>query len=78
MKTSLIFNNFQKVKLNLLNYSEKEVEVTNSSKRKGGGVIMTLVLYIEASRRQRQEWLYLPVGEECPNREVESSVENGP
>lgn len=36
MKTSLIFNNFQKVKLNLLNYSEKEVEVTNSSKRKGG------------------------------------------
>lgn len=57
MKTSLIFNNFQKVKLNLLNYSEKEVEVTNSSKRKGGGVIMTLVLNIEASRRQRQEWL---------------------
>lgn len=56
MKTSLIFNNFQKVKLNLLNYSEKEVEVTNSSKRKGG-VIMILVLYIEASRRQRQEWL---------------------
>lgn len=37
MKTSLIFNNFQKVKLNLLNYSEKEVEVTNSSKRKGWG-----------------------------------------
>lgn len=57
MKTSLIFNNFQKVKLNLLNYSEKEVEVTNSSKRKGGGFIMTLVLNIEASRRQRQEWL---------------------
>lgn len=60
MKTSSIFNNVQKVKLNLLNYSEKEVEVTNSSKRKGwggGGFIMTLVLYIEASRRQRQEWL---------------------
>lgn len=38
MKTSLMFNNVQKVKLNLLNYSEKEVEVTNSSKRKGGGV----------------------------------------
>lgn len=37
MKTSSIFNNVQKVKLNLLNYSEKEVEVTNSSKRKGGG-----------------------------------------
>lgn len=57
MKTSLIFNNFQKVKLNLLNYSEKEVEVTNSSKRKGWGVIMILVLSIEASRGQRQEWL---------------------
>lgn len=37
MKTSSIFNNIQKVKLNLLNYSEKEVEVTNSSKRKGWG-----------------------------------------
>lgn len=37
MKTSSIFNNVQKVKLNLLNYSEKEVEVTNSSKRKGWG-----------------------------------------
>lgn len=36
MKTSSIFKNVQKVKLNLLNYSEKEVEVTNSSKRKGG------------------------------------------
>lgn len=57
MKTSSIFKNVQKVKLNLLNYSEKEVEVTNSSKRKGGGFIMTLVLYIEASRGQRQEWL---------------------
>lgn len=58
MKTSSIFINVQKVKLNLLNYSEKEVEVTNSSKRKGwGGVIMILVLNIEASRGQRQEWL---------------------
>lgn len=59
MKTSSIFNNVQKVKLNLLIYSEKEVEVTNSSKRKGwgGGVIMILVFNIEASRGQRQEWL---------------------
>lgn len=37
MKIFLIFNNFQKVKLNLFNYLEKEVEVINSSKRKGGG-----------------------------------------
>lgn len=36
MKIFLIFNNFQKVKLNLFNYLEKEVEVINSSKRKGG------------------------------------------
>lgn len=39
---------------------------------------MTLVLYIEANRRQRQEWLWGQSWEECPNREVESSVENGP